>query len=155
MSVKQHASIIASALAIALSAVLSAPAHAQEPVAILKVDTGTVMVSEGAEFVAGATGTPLLPGQRLMVTEDAAAQVVYAEDCVVDYRVPGVYVVDSKCEKVAAVPPSSGSNAGMIAGVVGGVALIAAAAGGGGGSDSPPPPPVVPPPVVPPPPTSP
>lgn len=151
MSVKQHASMIASALAVALAAIVSVPAHAQEPVAILKVDSGTVMVSEGAEFVAGATGTPLLPGQRLMVTEDAAAQVVYAEDCVVDYRVPGVYVVDSECEKVAAIPPSSGSNAGMIAGVVGGVALIAAAAGGGGSSDPPPPPP----PIVPPPPTSP
>ncbi len=143
MSLKQHASMIATALAVALSG--AAFAQEQQPVAILKVDSGAVMVSEGAEFVAGATGTPLLQGQRLMVTEDAVAQAVYAEDCVVEYRVPGVYVIEPECEKVAAVPPPSSGNGAVIAGVVGGVAVVAALAGGGG-SDSPPPPPPPPPP---------
>ena len=96
-------------------------------------------VSDGGDFLAGATGQPLVEGYRVMLPAEAQARLVYDDQCVVALKQPGVYVVERECKKLAALAPTS--NTGLvIGGVVAGALLIGAAAGGGGGSDSPPPP---------------
>ena len=45
-----------------------------EPVAILKVDAGEVKVSDGCDFLAGATGQPLVEGYRVMLPAEAQAE---------------------------------------------------------------------------------
>ena len=145
MSMQQHRTWVAIAVASFSLAWVNAPANAQdtapqaEPVAILKVDAGEVKVSDGGDFLAGATGQPLVEGYRVMLPAEAQARLVYDDQCVVALKQPGVYVVERECKKLAALAPTS--NTGLvIGGVVAGALLIGAAAGGGGGSDSPPPP---------------
>ena len=139
MTSNTRAAMTAIALA-TLMAGLAAPVAAQEqaePVAILKVDSGEVKVSDGGDFLAGATGQPLVEGNRVMLPAEAKARLVYDEDCVVELNTPGVFVVERECKKLAALPPKPVSGA-MVGAVVGGAVLLGVAAGGGGGDSSPP-----------------
>ena len=141
MTRNTRAAMTAIALATLLAG-LAAPVAAQEqppePVAILKVDSGEVKVSDGGDFLAGATGQPLVEGNRVMLPVDAQARLVYDDNCVVELKTPGVFVVERECKKLAALPPKPVSGA-MIGGIIGGAVLIGVAAGGGGGDDPPPP----------------
>ena len=104
----------------------------------LGIDGGAVLVSTGGEFTQAADGQAVAPGHRVLVSEDASATLTYDNGCRKTLSTAGVYIVTPDCDTtVAAV---GGPSAGMIAGVVGGVAVIAAAAGGGGGSSNRPPP---------------
>ena len=131
--------------AFAVHAQEAAPAAEAAPVADIQlgVDSGSVLVSSGGEFIQAAPGQILAPGHRVLVSEGAAATLTYANGCQKALASAGVYIVNDDCDLASTTPGSS--NAGVIAGVPGGVALIAAAPGGGGGSargqPTPPPPP--------------
>lgn len=114
----------------------SAPAQAIE----LGVEQGQVLVSTGGEFVQAAPGQSVAPGDRIMLTEGAAATLGYANGCSKAMREPGVYTVSPDC--AAGGSEGTGPSGGMIAAIAGGVAVIAAAAGGGGGGGNDRPPPV-------------
>ena len=117
-----------------------APAAAVDtPSIALGVDSGSVLVSTGGEFTQAASGQALAPGHRVLVPEGGSATLTYGNGCQKSMASAGVYIITADC--VAAGAEGSGTagasgvpSAGVIAGVVGGVAVIAAAAGGGGGS---------------------
>lgn len=113
-------------LATALSAV-ALPAMAQDNVATLRVDSGSIMTSTGGEFATAGTGAPLIEGERVMVAEGAIATVVYPSGCTRQYAEPGVYVVPDDCN-VAGVAAAGvdWKSAGLItAGVGVGAAILA------------------------------
>lgn len=112
------------ALFIAGSLALStaATASAQDTAATLRVDQGTIMTSQGGEFANAQTGQALVPGSRLMVTEQSAATVTYDKGCTRTYTAPGVYVIEANCTKAGAV----GTDWAGAATIVGGVAVGAA-----------------------------
>ncbi len=118
----------------------SAAAPTQTPI-VLRVDTGSVMVSDGGAFAPANTGTVLQLGDRLMVAEGGIATVFVNDRCSTTYDAPGVYVVTPECERAAAAVPR-GATIGIVGGVI---ALGALAGGGGGGGDAAPPPPPPPP----------
>ena len=112
-------------------------ASSAAPDIVLGIEEGTVLVSSGDEFTQAASGQAVEPGQRVLISEGASATLTYDNGCLKLLSTPGVYTVNADCETAGAV--AGRSSVGVIAGVVGGVAVIAAAAGGGGGSDPPPP----------------
>lgn len=112
--------IAASAFAVAAS-----PAFAQEPVATLQVETGTVMTSEGGEFQTARSGEGLNVGERIMLSENSVAVVRYPNGCVRRYDAPGVYPVPSVCTPMAG--RYSGQTDWRAAGIITGVALVGAA----------------------------
>lgn len=140
------APFVLAALALAASATqaqeAAAPAAAAEAPAIsLGVDSGSVLVSTGGEFTQAASGHALAPGHRVLVSEGGFATLTYGNGCQKTMSSAGVYTVSADC----VAPDTDGGtassasvpSAGVIAGVVGGVAVIAAAAGGGGSSSRP------------------
>ena len=109
------------AASLALSA--AATASAQDASATLRVDRGTIMTSQGGEFANAQTGQALVPGSRLMVTEQSAATVTYAKGCTRSYTAPGVYVVEANCNKAAG---ATGTDWAGAAKITGGVLVTAA-----------------------------
>ena len=102
---------------------LSAAATAAEQAPTLRVDRGNVMASQGEEFATAQSGQSLVPGSRLMLAEDSAATVTYANDCSRRYTAPGVYVVEADCQKGAAGTDWAGA-AKIVTGVAVGAALL-------------------------------
>lgn len=91
--------------AVATTALLAglslAPALAQETIARMQV-TGTVMTSEGGEFVPAGDGTALQVGERVMVAENSSATVTYSDGRVEKLTKPGVYTI-SRLDRGAAI----------------------------------------------------
>ena len=123
--------VVATSLALAVS---SAAIAADQPTASLRVDRGSVMVSQGGEFATASSGQALVVGERLMVSENSTATVIYDNDCKREYNAPGVYVIDATCVKAAAV----GTDWAGAAKVAGGVAVGAALLNGMEQTDAPP-----------------
>lgn len=94
-------------------------------VAKLQVDGGVIMLSrDQAPFASGATDDPLFHKERLMVSEQSVATVIYNDGCRQKYDKPGIYVIGDNC-----VPPVawfSGDSAIPTTGLV-----IAGAVAGG------------------------
>lgn len=114
--------LAASALALAC-----APALAQETVATLQVEAGTVMTSEGGEFQTANTGEALSVGERLMLAENSVAIVRYRNGCDRRYDAPGVYAVpnENACRPVAGA--WTGQPDWAAAGIITGAAVVGAA----------------------------
>ena len=93
------------------------------------------MTSQGGEFATANSGQVLVVGERLMVSENSSATVVYGNDCKREYTAPGVYVIDATCVKVAALGSTDWVGAAKIAG---GVAVGAALLSGMEQTDAPP-----------------
>lgn len=106
----------------------SLPAIAQQEseIAKLQVDSGVIMTSrDNAAFVSAVTNDPLFDNQRLMVSEDSSATVVYDDGCRETYDKPGVYELDATCTP-ALVSSSGGMSPGLTAAVgAAGVGLAA------------------------------
>lgn len=86
-------------LAIAAITLIAAPVAAQDLTATLRIN-GDVMVSSGGDFRDAVDGQPILPGQRIMVGEDASARVQFSQDCTRTYSDAGVYtVVPNPCDE--------------------------------------------------------
>jgi len=104
------------------------PAIAQEEseVAKLQVDSGVIMTSrDNAAFVSAVTNDPLFDNQRLMVSEDSSATVIYNDGCRETYDKPGVYELDATCTP-ALVSSSGGMSPGLTA-AVGAAGVVLAA----------------------------
>ena len=69
-------------------------------VATLEVNKGVVMTSTGGEYVTGVSGQKLVSDERLMVTQDSSATVVFNDHCKRTYDTPGVYEIDADCKAV-------------------------------------------------------
>lgn len=117
---------IASVLLVS-SLLVAAPVFAAEDqsVATLRVQSGDVKASAGADFNLANTGTRLQAGNRLMLGEGARAVLRYDNDCEVEYTKPGVYTIDGDC-KVGAVRTGTdwAGAGGIAAGVAVGAALL-------------------------------
>lgn len=62
---------------------LAAPAFAaDDSVAVLSAQTGTVLVNQGEEFITAAEAQPLQAGNRVMVMEGGSAQLTFLDGCV-------------------------------------------------------------------------
>ena len=123
-------------IAVSFALGVSAAASAAETTAILTVQNGTVMTSQGGEFIPAATGQALSVGDRLMVTEKSAAMVRYSNDCVRQYSDPGVYVVEKDCTK-RTLADDDMTNWTMIGAIGIGAAVLAAAVSGGDDDSTP------------------
>ena len=123
-------------VAVSFALGVAAAASAAETTATLSVDSGTVMSSQGGDFAPAQSGQALASGDRLMVTEKSSATLRYADDCVRRYSVPGVYVVEKDCKKLA-VADDDMTNWTMISAVAIGAAVVAATVSGGSDDDTP------------------
>ena len=91
---------------IAVSLLLSSTAFADEGAAILSNQEGTVLVNQGEEFVTATQAQILMAGDRVMVMEGGAAEVVFNDGCVLPLESGSMAVVSelSTCAgSVAAV----------------------------------------------------
>jgi hypothetical protein len=115
------------AVVLCIGMALVLPAFAQgddkdKAVAKLEVNKGVIMTSRGGEYVTGASGEELFKEERIMVTQDASATVVFNDHCKRTYDEPGVYKIDADCKIVAWW--GGGTAALIVAGAVG-VGVIA------------------------------
>lgn len=120
-------------LALALAALLTAPAFAQETNGItsatLRIDSGSAMVSTGGEFSTAPSGVRVPSGSRVMLPEGSRATLVYSNGCTQALNNAGVYNVSATC--VAALPQGSTAAAGADLGgaaIISGLAVAGAAA---------------------------
>lgn len=88
-------------IAASLALAASAGASAAEGDITLRVDRGSIMTSQGGDFASAQSGKVLMTGERMMVTEGAAATVFYDKDCKREYTAPGVYVIERDCKRAA------------------------------------------------------
>ena len=123
------------AIMFAAATVFAAPAFAQDGTATLRVDSGTVMTSNGGEYQSANTGRPLAAGDKVMVNAGGSATLVYGNGCTMKLEQAGVYTVPATCS--AATWTSSTSN-GMSAFIIAGAALLGAAAVENAGDNTPP-----------------
>jgi hypothetical protein len=93
--------LLCSALALLSLAAVAQPGDQDKTVAKLEVNKGVVMTSTGGEFVTANTGENLIKDERLMVSKDSSATVVYNDHCKRTYDEPGVYKIDADCKAVA------------------------------------------------------
>ena len=119
---------------------MTASVVAAEGDAQLRVDQGKVMLSQGGDFAAVNGSSKVGSGDRIMVTEGAAATVLYSEGCQREYTVPGVYPFEQGCPKVTVTQPGDRMvNWTMVSAIGLGAAVVGAVVGGGSdGQDSPP-----------------
>lgn len=113
------------AVLLSLSAAFAAPAFAQDGAITLRVDSGTVMASNGGEYVTANTGKPLMAGEKLMVNAGSSATAIYGDGCTVAFKDAGVYEVPAACTKAAW--QNSGRGNVMNAGIIIGAGVIGAA----------------------------
>lgn len=106
-------------IAASLALTASAAANAADGDITLRVARGSIMTSQGGEFASAQSGKVLFEGERMMVTEGAAATVFYDNDCKREYSAPGVYVIERSCKRGAAIRGTDWANAGKIAAGVG------------------------------------
>lgn len=130
-------------LTLALGAVqqVSAQGAQDRPEYVVRVDTGKVMGSQGGAFSVLQTGQVLREGDRIMLCEGARATIDYGDGCVVEYTLPGCYVVEPPCS-VAALPYGGLRAAGILAGIGTLVAVIIGTGGRNGGGNPPLTPPI-------------
>lgn len=109
--------LIPTLLAAAVAVAAFAPAHAQDAEAgvTLQVNRGSVMVSqEGGEFTTVSGSSALQADSRIMLAEDSAGTLVYANGCRLQLETPGVHGVPDvgTCNAMAAATsPAAGAGA--------------------------------------------
>jgi len=140
--------IARSFLAAALAATAFSAAHTNDNPVTVRVDSGSVMASQGGEFVTAASGTQLAPGSRIMLAENSSASLVYASGCTQAISAAGVHAVPAMCQATgsqAAVGAATAAgvdwgSAGLL--FLGTAAVAAGLSQMGDGDPLPPPPPV-------------
>lgn len=113
--------------ALVLAAAFAVPAFAQESGAVLRVESGSVMVSSGDQFVPAQSGQTLAAGQRVMVAEGGAARLVYPGGCSMTMSSAGVFQVPVACV-AGPVGSAAAGAAATTGGTVGSVGGMSAAA---------------------------
>ncbi|MCD9032746.1 hypothetical protein LDO32_13525 [Luteimonas sp. Y-2-2-4F] len=112
----------------ALLATALGTAHAQEQAVTVRVESGSVMASQGGEFVTVPSGAQLPPGSRLMLSENASATLVYANGCSRPLSAAGVYAVPATCVPVASTGSGAATGVDVQGALIlaGGTAAVAA-----------------------------
>lgn len=116
---------IATAAAL-LGAASLAPAFAQETIGTMQVN-GTVMTSDGGEFVGASSGEAIQAGERIMVGEGSSASISFVNGAVVNYTAPGVYTIQLPTVATGATATTLGQAIADNAGFVAFAGVIAAA----------------------------
>lgn len=122
------------AIALAASCALlagSVCAQSQENVT-LRIKNGSVMTSNGGEFVTAQSGQGLVRGEKLSVSNATYAQAVYdrgtedtRDDCIIEFKAAGVYEVPGDCKPAGAWQANAGGvNMWIVAGVAVGAAAM-------------------------------
>lgn len=107
------ASILATSL---LAIVASAPAFAQEAGATLSAVNGTVMLSDADGGSASAqAGAAVASGQRLTVSDNASATVMYPNGCTRTYATAGVYTIAGQAQCVPVATTTGGVQNSTVA----------------------------------------
>lgn len=98
-------------------------AQSQENIT-LQYRNGSVMTSNGGEFVTASNGQGLTSGEKLSVSANTSARVVYdrgtadtRDDCVIEFKVQGIYDVPGDCKAGLAWTGSHGGTGWTVAGV--------------------------------------
>ncbi len=63
------------------ASLLAVPAFAADAVATLSSQEGTVLVNQGEEFATASTNQSLMAGDRVMLMENASAELTFADGC--------------------------------------------------------------------------
>ena len=112
MSKLTSKTLLCSALALLSLAAVAQPDDHDRTIATLQVNKGVVMTSTGGEFVTANTGENLIKDERLMVSKESSATVIFNDHCRRTYDEPGVYKIDADCKAVVWF------GAAIVAGVV-------------------------------------
>ena len=109
-----------------LGAASLAPAFAQETIGTMQVN-GTVMTSDGGEFVGASSGEAIQAGERIMVGEGSSASISFVNGAVVNYTAPGVYTIQLPAVATGATATTLGEAVSANIGFVAFAGVIAAA----------------------------
>lgn len=124
---KLHQIALASVIAFA-----SLPVLAQDgAIGTLTNVNGTVMTSNGGEFVSASANTPVAAGDQLMIGQDSSASITYTNGAVTNFTAPGTYTVNlpvAGAAGSAGVGATGGASAAATAGIIVGTAALAAVA---------------------------
>lgn len=140
--------IARSLLFAAVAATAFSAAHAQDNAVTVRVHGGSVMTSQGGEFVTAASGSRIAPGSRIMLAEGASASLVYANGCTQAIAAAGVHAVPAMCQATGSQSAIGATTAAGVdwasAGLLfaGTAAIAAGLSQMGDGDPLPPPPPV-------------
>lgn len=109
--------------AILSALVLAAPAFAaDDSVAVLSAQTGTVLVNQGEEFITADEAQPLMAGDRVMVMEGGSAQLTFLDGCVLAVEsgslldVPATSTCAGTVASVQVIGPSYAQAPGALGG---------------------------------------
>lgn len=108
-----------------------------DTVAKVQTDGGVIMLSDGGEFQTALPDERVTGKERLMVSEDSAATIVYDNGCDKKYDKPGIYEISSTC--VLPFAMSEPSQGLLVAGAVVGTAILVLAFNDDEDTDSRPP----------------
>lgn len=120
LSLAVTAAILLAAGAVVSAPVVAAPAaqattNAAEnnhKIGKIKVDQGAVMLSnDGGAFTSAQTNEQVFRKERLMVTQQSSATVIYDNGCRHTFDKPGVYDLGATC--VAAILPTGSAPMGL------------------------------------------
>ena len=98
--------------ALMLSALIAAPAFAEDHAASLTAQQGTVLVNQGDEFVTAMPAQALNAGDRVLVMEGGTAQLTFIDGCVLALEegsmleVPAVSTCAGTVANVQSIGPS-------------------------------------------------
>lgn len=103
--------------------------NSDKAVATVRTVGGVIMLSDGGPFITAAPDAPVVTGERLLVSIDSVATVVYNDGCEQKYDKPGVYKIQPNCKRAAAMLASGGAPQTWTTGKVIGVGIGAAVLG--------------------------
>ena len=86
------------------ASLLAVPAFAAESVATLSSQEGTVLVNQGEEFATASDNQALMAGDRVMLMENASAELTFADGCALP-------LVAGSMVEIPAVSPCAGGVA--------------------------------------------
>lgn len=81
----------------------------QKDVATVRTDGGVIMLSQqNGPFVTATPDQPAASGDRLLVSKDSIATVIYNDGCEQKYDKPGIYKIAPSCKRAAAIFSTGG-----------------------------------------------
>lgn len=121
---KKFAQIV---LATAIAAAVL-PAFAQDggnPIGTLTNVNGTVMTSNGGEFVSATSNTSIESGQQLMIGQNSSASITFTNGAVTNFTAPGTYTVTLPAVAGSGgVGAAGGASTAATAGIIVGTAAL-------------------------------
>lgn len=113
---------------VSASAMAQSTPGAEKAVATVRTDGGVIMVSDqNAPFATALPNQAVASGDRLMVSKDSIATVIYNDGCEQKYDKAGIYKIQPDCKRAAALLSNgSGWTTGQVALAFAGGAVLGA-----------------------------